>query len=281
MQEHRTEFRVIPMCRVLGVHRSGFYAWLRHPESARTQEDRRLLEAIRHSHEENDDAYGSPRVHKDLRGWGYTCGRHRVARLMRQNSLMGVPVRRKPRFVTGRPSVVAPNRLQQDFTVEHPDRVWVTDFTYIRTHEGWLYLAAIMDLYSRRIVGWATGPRITSELALDALMMAVWRRKPAPGLVLHSDQGSQFGSYDWQSFLRDHGIVPSMSRRGNCYDNAAKESFFSSLKRERIRRKTYRTREEARADIFDYIEMFYNPKRRHSYLGQISPIEYELAHGGT
>ena len=175
----------------------------------------------------------------------------------------------------GRPSIVAPNKLQQQFTVAQPNRVWVVDITYIRTHEGWLYLAAVLDLYSRQVVGWAMSSRIDSGLALNALLMAVWRRKPSEEVVIHSDQGVQFSSHDWQAFLKEHRLVASMSRRGNCYDNAVAESFFQLLKRERIRRKIYLTREEARSDIFNYIEMFYNSKRRHGHANGVSPVQFD------
>ena len=160
---------------------------------------------------------------------------------------------------------------------DEPDRVWVTDITYIRTWEGWLFLAAVMDLYSRKIVGWSMKPSLARDLVVDAVMMAVWRRKPKAGVVVHSDQGSQYGSDDWRRFCRDHGLKPSMSRRGNCWDNAVAESFFSSLKKERVRRRIYKTRDEARADLFDYVEMFYNPKRRHSHVGGVSPEAFEAA----
>ncbi len=189
---------------------------------------------------------------------------------------------RRPRIAGGKPAQVAPHHLEQRFEVALPNAQWVTDITYIRTHEGWLYLAVVLDLYSRQIVGWSMQGRMHTELVLDALLMAIWRRKPPAGLVLHSDQGSQFTGYEWQSFLKGHGMVCSMSRRGNCYDNAVAESFFQLLKRERVKRKTYATRDDARSDVFDYIELFYNPKRRHGHNGGLSPIQFEqqqLSHG--
>jgi putative transposase len=167
--------------------------------------------------------------------------------------------------------------VEREFTVADPDRVWVSDITYIRTWEGWLYLAAVMDLYSRKIVGWSIQSTLARDLVLDAILMAVWRRKPGRGLLIHSDQGSQYGSDDWHRFCKAHGLTPSMSRRGNCWDNAVAESFFSSLKKERVRRKIYPTKEEAKADLFDYIEMFYNPRRRHSHIGGVSPEAFERA----
>ena len=176
-----------------------------------------------------------------------------------------------------KPAVAADNRLQQDFNVDAPDTVWVTDITYIRTHEGWLYLAVVIDLYSRKVIGWSMKSRMQTTLVLDALLMAVWRRKPGNRVIIHSDQGSQFTSQEWLSFLKGHNLEPSMSRRGNCYDNAVAESFFHLLKTERIRRKIYKTRALARQDIFDYIELFYNPKRRHANNGMLSPVEFEKA----
>jgi putative transposase len=271
---------VITLCRILRVHRSGYYAWLRTPRSARAIEDDRLLKRIRASFAASGGAYGSPRIFLDLREEGERCGRHRVARIMRQHRIRAVRSYKKPRYVAGKLSVVAPNRLQQEFTVDQPDRVWVTDITYIRTWEGWLFLAAVMDLYSRKIVGWSMKPSLARDLVVDAVMMAVWRRKPKAGVVVHSDQGSQYGSDDWRRFCRDHGLKPSMSRRGNCWDNAVAESFFSSLKKERVRRRIYKTRDEARADLFDYVEMFYNPRRRHSHVGGISPEAFEAASDG-
>jgi len=278
IKDHRTVFRVRSMCRVLHVHHSGFYAWLRRPESRRTQQDKELLTTIRFSYEDSGKVYGSRRVHRDLRDWGSRCGEKRVARIMRENGIVAQRGYKKHRYQAGKPATTAPNLLQQNFDVATPNLVWVTDITYIRTYEGWLYLAAVMDLFSRKIVGWAMGPNLKAELVLDALIMAVWRRKPEKGLIIHSDQGSQFGSYDWTSFLKDHGIEASMSRRGNCYDNAAKESFFASLKMERVRGKVYPSRRIAKADVFEYMEMFYNPKRRHSYLDYVSPADYENAY---
>jgi putative transposase len=196
---------------------------------------------------------------------------------MKEARIKAIRSYKRPRYVAGKPSIVTPDRLQREFTVDRPDRVWVSDITYIRTWQGWLYLAAVMDLFSRKIVGWSMKPTLTRDLVLDAILMAVWRRKPKNRVLVHSDQGSQYGSDDWHRFCRDHGLVPSMSRRGNCWDNAVAESFFSSLKKERVRRKIYRTQDEARVDLFDYIEMFYNRKRRHSHNGGISPEAFESA----
>jgi putative transposase len=196
---------------------------------------------------------------------------------MREHRIRAIRGYKKPRHLVGVPSVIAPNRLQRQFTVDQPDSAWVTDITYIRTWEGWLYLAVVMDLHSRKIVGWSMQPTLARGIVVDALLMAVWKRKPKERVVVHSDQGSQYGSDDWLRFCKAHKLDPSMSRRGNCWDNAVAESFFSSLKKERIRRKIYRTRTLARADIFDYVEMFYNRTRRHSHLGGVSPEAFENA----
>jgi putative transposase len=265
------------MCRVLRVHRSGYYAWLRTPRSARAVEDGRLLVKIRKFHQESGGAYGSPRIFKDLRDYGETCGLHRVARVMKQARVKAIRSYKKPRYVAGQPSLLAPNALQREFTVDRPNRVWVTDITYIRTWVGFLYLAVVMDLFSRKIIGWSMNTSLNREIVIDALLMAVWRRKPGNRVLVHSDQGSQYGSFDCRKFLEAHNLDPSMSRRGNCWDNAVAESFFSSLKKERIRRRVYHTVAEAKADVFDYVEMFYNPRRRHGHIGDVSPEAFERA----
>lgn len=265
------------MCRVLRVHRSGYYAWMKEPMSDRERENQRLIGIIQEFHKASGQSYGSPRITRDLREAGELCGENRVARLMKAAGLRAKVGYKRPRYKAGRPALVVINRLEQNFDVPRPDYAWVTDITYIRTWEGWLFLAVVMDLFSRMIVGWSMKATIARELVLDALLMAVWRRKPKGKVIIHSDQGSQYGSDDWLRFCKDNGLEPSMSRRGNCYDNAVAESFFSSLKKERVCRKIYRTREEARSDIFDYIEMFYNRTRRHSYLGQVSPHAFEKA----
>lgn len=268
------------MCRVLGVHRSGFYAWLKSPVSDRGKEDERILCFVRESYLASGKSYGSPRVHRDLMEMGGRCGVKRVARLMRRAGLKAVRGYKRPRYVAGRPASVVPNRLRQVFTTLTTDEAWVTDITYIRTYEGWLYLAVVIDLRSRMVIGWSMKPTLARELALDALLMAVWKRRPDNVVIVHSDQGSQYGSDDWMRFCKEHNLTPSMSRRGNCYDNAVAESFFSSLKKERVRRRIYRTRGEARADVFDYIEVFYNRVRRHSHLGNVSPCDFEAATSG-
>lgn len=276
MKQHANEFGLAAMCRVLHVHRSGYYAWLREPTSARARDDQRLLGLIKHCWLESGSIYGHRKITKDLRELGETCSKHRVARLMKQEGLRAmVGYGRRPRPLNGPIGAVANNVLARAFTAAEPNRTWVTDITYIRTYEGFLYLAVVLDLFSRQVVGWATRPTQHTDLVLQALLAAVWRRKPEPGLLLHSDQGSQFTSEDWQSFLKSHGIVCSMSRRGNCHDNAAMESFFQLLKRERIKQRIYNTHADARGDVFDYIELFYNPKRRHSSNDGLSPIEFE------
>ncbi|WP_156455858.1 MULTISPECIES: IS3 family transposase [Stenotrophomonas] len=276
MKCHVDQFGLAAMCRVLSVHRSGYYAWLRGPISPRERDDQRLLGLIKHSWLESGSVYGHRKITSDLRELGETCSRHRVARLMKNEGLRAmVGYGRRPRPLSGPVGSVAKNVLARGFKVSEPNRAWVTDITYIRTYDGFMYLAVVLDLFSRQVVGWATRPTQHTDLVLQALLAAVWRRKPAPGLLLHSDQGTQFTSEDWQCFLRKHDIVCSMSRRGNCHDNAAMESFFQLLKRERIKRRIYSNHDEARADVFQYIEMFYNPTRRHGSNGGLSPIEFE------
>ncbi|HEC6739105.1 TPA: IS3 family transposase [Salmonella enterica subsp. enterica serovar Thompson] len=277
INEHRTVWGVMTMCRVLNVARAGFYAWLHNPVSARDKDNQRLLMLIRDSYSLSGGVYGYRRVHGDLNEIGETCGKNRVGRITQLNRIKAVRGYKAPRRIAGRPSVVVPNRVQRQFTVVRANQVWVTDITYIRTWQGWLYLAVVIDLFARNVVGWSMKPTLSRELALDALMMAVWRRKPDGEVVVHSDQGSQYGSDDWQRFCRANNLAPGMSRRGNCRDNAVAESFFSSLKKERIRKRIYKTRDLARADIFDYIEMFYNRARRHSHLGGVSPEAFEQA----
>lgn len=274
IKSQQTKFDTAMMCRLLGVSRSGFYEWLRKPLSDHAREDQRLLRLIRASYAASHGVYGAPRIFLDLREAGETCSKHRVARIMRANKIKAVYGYRAPRPARGSASLLAPNSLQRGFTVKRPNRVWVTDITYVRTWQGWLYLAVVMDLYSRRIVGWATKPTLARELVLDAVLMAVWHRRPKKTLI-HSDQGSQYGSDAWHRFCHEHHLTPSMSRRGNCWDNAVAESFFSSLKKERIKKRIYKTRDLAHADIHDYIEMFYNRKRRHRHLGGISPELFE------
>jgi putative transposase len=277
INEHRHEHPVRTMCWVLQTSSSGFYDWLGRPLSNHAREDQRLLVLVRASYAASGGVYGARRVFLDLREVGETCGKHRVARIMKVNGIKAIHGYKIPRGAYGRPSIIAPNKLQREFTVAHPDLVWVTDITYIRTWQGWLYLAVVMDLFARKVIGWSMKPTLARDLVIDATLMAVWRRKPKQRVLVHSDQGTQYGSNDWLQFCRDHNLEPSMSRRGNCWDNAVVESFFSSLKKERIKKRVYKTRELARADVFDYIEVFYNRQRRHSHLGGVSPEAFEQA----
>jgi transposase InsO family protein len=266
------------MCRVLRVSHGGYYDWRGRPDSGRTQRRDALVVAIQAVHREVKARYGSPRIHAELVARGNPCCVNTVAKLMRSHGI-AAKTRRKFRCTTdsnhGRP--VAENIVNRQFEPEASDRVWTADITYLATHEGWLYLAAVQDLYSRRIVGWSMGERIDSRLAVDALEMAVARRSPSAGLVSHSDRGSQYASEHYQRLLSGHAMVCSMSRRGNCWDNAPMESFFASLKKELTHGEIFKTREEARASLFEYIEVFYNRIRRHSSLGYKSPAEYERA----
>ncbi len=266
------------MCRVLKIARAGYYAWLHAPESQRTKEDKRLLQLIRSSYDASYGIYGYRRITLDLRELGESCSKNRVHRIMKANDIAAVRgYKRHKSYGYGRPSIVMPNHLNREFTVVAPDKAWVTDITYIRTWQGWLYLAIVLDLYSRKVVGWSMKPTLAKDIVLDALLMAIWRRRPPESVIIHSDQGSQYSSGDWQKFCQRNNLIPSMSRRGNCWDNAVAESFFSSLKKERIKKRIYKTRELARADVFDYIEMFYNRIRRHTHLGGMSPEVFEAA----
>ena len=267
------------MCKVMQVHPSGFYAWKTEPQSPRAKDDLRLTGLLKQAWLESGCVYGYRKLTLDMRDLGERCGKHRVARLLKREGLRSqTGYRRRPSIRGGKPAVVAPNHLQRQFTVAGPNQSWVTDITYIRTHEGWLYLAVVVDLFSRQVVGWSMGSRIDTQLALDALLMALWRRRPQTAVTVHSDQGCQFTGHEWQTFLRDHNLVSSMSRRGNCHDNAVAESFFQLLKRERVRRQIYPTRDAARSDVFNYIEMFYNARRRHGTAGDTSPVEFERRH---
>lgn len=263
------------MCKILKIHRSGFYAWLHHPKSNREIEDDRLYEMIIDFWNESDQTYGSPRIFRDLREAGETCGENRVARIMRQRGLKAVRGYKKRKYKYSKPSDIADNLVEQNFDVEELNKIWVTDITQITTLEGWLYLAVIIDLCSRRVVGWSMSKSLHRDIVLQAIVSAKWRRNPENVVIIHSDQGSQYGSDDWIRFCNKNEFDRSMSRRGNCYDNAAAEAFFNSMKRERVWRKKYKSRDEARSDVFDYIEVFYNRKRRHEYLNYLSPAEFE------
>lgn len=281
--KHRAQWPIRAMCRVLQVSASGFYEWDGRSPSQRSVDNDKLTGLIRQSFAASDRTYGSRRVWEDLREWGHDVSVNRVARLM---SAAGLLARRKRRRRPGASTqaaqhTIAPNLLQRQFDADAPNRRWLADFTYIWTAEGWLYLAVVLDVFSRRIVGWSMRDEMTSQLVIDALTMAIWRRGSPKELLHHSDQGSQYTSDDFQRVLAGHGITCSMSRRGDCWDNAAMESFFSTFKTERASRTIYRTRDEARADAFDYIERFYNPRRRHSTLQYLSPVRFEELHGAA
>ncbi len=273
--KHRSIWPVAWLCDALDVSRSGFHAWLNRSPSARSRHDEILVPRIDRSFKSSDRTYGARRVWHDVLAEGLSCGLHRVERLMRENGLRARPRRRGLPKDTGERASVSDNLLARVFEASAPNQKWIADFTYIWTAEGWLYVAAVVDLFSRRVVGWAMKAEMTAQLVTDALIMAIWRRGKPDSLLHHSDQGSQYTSEQFQRLMADHGITCSMSRSGNVWDNAAMESFFSSLKTERTTRKVYRTRDDARADVFDYIECFHNPRRRHSTLGYLSPVEFE------
>lgn len=277
--KHRGIWAVAWLCEALGVSRSGFHAWLTRAPSRRARADEEIGAKVRASHIGSYRTYGARRVWHDLLAEGVSCGLHRVERLMRAQGLRARPRRRGLPKDHGDRSVIAGNVLDRQFTADRPNQKWVADFTYIWTAEGWLYVAAVIDLFSRRVVGWSMSSSMTAQLVTDALIMAIWRRGKPDALLHHSDQGSQYTSEQFQRLMADNGVTCSMSRSGNVWDNAAMESFFSSLKTERVGKKIYRTRAQAKADVFDYIECFYNPNRRHSTLGYLSPIDFELEAG--
>jgi putative transposase len=275
--KHRSIWPVAWLCEALDVSRSGFHAWLNRTPSKRTRDDEEIGAKVRASFIGSASTYGARRVWRDVLAGGVFCGLHRVERLMQAQAFRARPRRRGLpkddglRFA----SVIAPNVLDREFSAERPNRKWIADFTYVWTAEGWLYVAAVIDLFSRRVVGWSMKAEMNAQLVADALIMAIWRRGKPDALLHHSDQGSQYASDQFQRLMADNGVVCSMSRSGNVWDNAAMESFFSSLKTERIGRKVYLSRDEARADVFDYIERFYNTVRRHSTIGYLSPVEFE------
>jgi putative transposase len=281
--KHRSIWPVIWLCKALDVSRSGFHAWMNRTPAKRTLENEVIARVVRQSFIASDRTYGARRVWHDVLAEGLNCGLHRIERLMQVNALKARPRRRYLPPDTGerRRSAIAANVLDRQFHASAPNTKWIADFTYIWTAEGWLYVSAVIDLFSRRVVGWSMSTSMTAQLVADALVMAIWRRGKPDALLHHSDQGSQYTSEQFSSLMADNGVTCSMSRSGNVWDNAAMESFFSSLKTERTARKTYRTRSQAKADIFDYIERFYNPIRRHSTLGYISPIEFERKAGVT
>lgn len=276
IHEHDRRYPIRLMCRALAVSAAGYYAWRSRPESPRSVNTRTVLSAIRVIHQESRETYGSPSIWDALRKQGHGVGEHRVARLMRQYGIRAKTVKKwRATTQSQHRFPVAANTLNRQFTVESPNRVWAGDLTYVWTIEGWLYLAVVLDLYSRLVIGWAMGPRLTVDLAEQALTMALANRNPRAGLLHHSDRGSQYAATSYQRLLGEHGITASMSRKGNCWDNACVESFFGTLKRELVYHRHYAGREDAKQDIFEYIEVFYNRKRRHSTLGYHSPAEFE------
>ena len=279
IKEHQNQFRLAALCRVMAVGRSGFYAWGKRGKSVRTQQNDLLTEQIQTAFDQSEQTYGSPRVFVQLKADGIACSQKRVARLMRLNGLRAVPARRCVVTTDSAHALpIAANVLDRQFHAEAPNTKWTADITYIWTGEGWLYLAVVLDLFSRRIVGWAMEPTLESRLVVSALEMALTGRKPGAGLLCHSDRGSQYAGSDYQKQLAEAGIVCSMSRKGNCWDNAPTESFFATLKKEKVYRTSFATRTQARGVLFAWIEVWYNRTRRHSTLGSMSPSAFEAAY---
>jgi transposase InsO family protein len=283
IEDHRDEFPVTRMCKVLNVSSSGYYAWRKRPVSAREMANQQLLEKIKVVHTESNETYGSPRVYRQLKAQGVACSENRVARLMRLHHIQAKQTKRyKVTTRRNKAHPVAPNLLKRNFVAQRPDQIWLADITYIPTLEGWLYLDSILDLYTRCIVGWAMSDRMTSDLTISALEMAISQRQPDLGLIHHSDQGSQYTDGTYQALLKDHGIRASMNGVGSWYDNAPMESFFGTLKSELVHHCAYHTRDEAKADLFFYIEAFYNRRRLHSALDYLSPEAYDqIFHQGV
>jgi transposase InsO family protein len=280
IEEHKDEFPADPMCRVLQVSRSGYYAWQGRqgrPPGPRAERRQELVKKIRDVHQESRQVYGSPRVYQELKAQGESVCENTVAKLMKEHQIRSV-VRKRFRVKTTDSShahPIAPNVLERQFQQDLPDQAWAADITYVPTEEGWLYLAAVIDLCSRKVVGWAMADHLRAQLCTEALEMALARRKPGAGLLHHSDRGVQYACNDYRELLEEHGIQCSMSGKGDCYDNAVIESFFKTLKTELVYQHEYQSREEAKRSIFEYVEVFYNRKRRHSSLGYLSPCEYE------
>ena len=278
ISDHRVIFKVGRMCTILDVSRSGYYSWRNRPESPRKKQNRKLAAQIKVIHGQKRKIYGSPRIHRELKDKGLSCSRNRVARIMKQEGIRAVVPRKFKATTDSKHNLpVAPNLLKQDFDIKEPNKVWLADITYISTLEGWLYLAAVMDLGCRRIKGWAMSNRITKELALDALRMAICNHRETTGIIHHSDRGSQYASLEYQKLIKSNGLICSMSRKGNCWDNAPMESFFHTLKTEWVYGLKYNTRQKAKSSIFEYIELFYNRQRRHSALQYMNPCQYELS----
>ena len=276
IRAEKANFPIAFMCRQLGVSTSGYYAWEKRPVSQRQQDDERLLPKIQESHRASKGSYGSPRIYDDLVDLGETAGRHKIARLMRENGITARPLKKFRKTTdSNHKHPISPNLLERNFETDAPDEVWVSDITYIWTARGWVYLAIIVDLFSRRVVGWALENHMRTELVLKALEMARGHRNIAPGLIFHSDRGVQYASNEFRKKLSELGIVQSMSRKGDCWDNAVAESFFATIKRELVRKYLWLNQKAVRAGIHEYIEVFYNRKRKHSTNGNLSPVEYE------
>ena len=278
IEDRRADYPVALMCEVLGVSPAGYYAWRSRPESRRSAANRALVDDIKRVHRDTRGRYGSPRIHVELKAQGRGASRGRIERLMRRHGIRAIMARpRRVRTTDSRHDLpIAPNLLDRSFSATAPNRVWLADITYIETDQGWLYLAAVMDLYSRRIVGWAMADHLRASLPCAALRMAISAKRPGVGLIHHSDRGVQYASADYRKLMQSAGLRASMSRKGDCYDNAPMESFFHTLKTELVHHRHYATRAEAARDLFAYIEGFYNRTRRHSAIGYISPIEREL-----
>jgi putative transposase len=277
IKHHVTEFSVKTMCQFMNVSRSAYYAWLERPQTAIEKDDAELIEIIKTLFQKGRKNYGTRRLKQALIGLGWHISRRRIGRLM---ATAGLVCKTKRKFKATTDSKhnlpIAPNLLDRQFTVAQPNQTYVGDITYIYTQEGWLYLAVVIDLYSRQVVGWSMAEHMRAKLVNDALLMAVWKRKPGKGLIWHTDRGSQYASDSHRSLLKEHGITQSMSRKGNCWDNAVSESFFHTLKTELVHHQSYQTRDEAKQDIFDYIEVFYNRERLHSTNNYLSPVDYEM-----
>lgn len=282
IRAHSDDHAVTRLCGLLGVSTSGYYDWHDRPESDRARENRKLTKKIQHLHQRSNAIYGSPKIHKDLLAEDEHCGVNRVARLMKQADIQS---KMRPKFVVTTNSrnttAPAPDLLQRNFKVDEQDAAWVSDTTFIPTREGWLFLAVILDLFSRQVIGWAMSKNNDKVLVQDALTMAIWRRGRVEGVIVHSDQGSTYASSDYRKQLARHQLTCSMARKGECLDNAVAESFFGSLKNEWVNHEDYRTRQEARQSIFEYIEVFYNRQRRHETLNYMTPAEFEAIYAGN
>ncbi len=273
---HKKEFRTNLMCQVVGVSRSGYYRWQRQKGLSKGNENQVLRQSIQRAFKDSRKSYGSPRIYRQLKSEGFTCGRHRIARLMQEDGIVARKRRQYKKPVSAeRGKPLASNILNRQFQVNTKDRVWACDVSYFWTQTGWIHVAIVMDLYSRKIIGWSMNNRIDKELTQDALEMAFTNRNPSTVIMHHSDQGQEYTNNDYQSLLKDHNMLVSMSRKANCYDNAVVESFFKTIKAELARKSKFRTQEEAKLAIFEYIEIFYNRQRMHSTLGYMSPMEYE------